>query len=602
MVLLDSAFRLVAVDLASGRRDTLVQDLSADGRDSLLWFMTNNYNDDVLLYRRLDSTYVYDMRQRRVVLTLNDAIDSSSYPIRKEYAWTVFPGNGYYYFSTAGKTGGKGSSESWLTDTLGMMVKLDSTIVVYEFETMKVEKGPRTVVLKKSDNRIIVLSLDNKVPRLLELPKERSIEEGDVFHWSPDSTVYTINHGPLVTYARANGEVSVKTLNILDGGVHIDQSTGKIIIVTETGVLTGDPRHLDSLDETPFDRSYDKDSYYCTISSDGRILTMNGYERTARMSDVHVLSGPGYATRSSMEFSGFVYGRLPINSKEGMIVIRCIDTTGHVWLRVYDMSLTKVLYSQSIGMGDFMKEFSPTGRYMALENEVIDVRTWKSTYVIGGDYNVNAERGAFLDNDKYYARSTSDFGIYVYNLQANDDQSYKKFPGRAYFSENGKYAWVVDSNDVMSCVRTSDWQVISTLKVPFGFTYYYDFKFGKSTAFPHPSACAIAFKNKLNSLYIWYPLTSTVTSVPEESIEPTHALRGDPQAVSIRCRNGSAQLVVETEPETNSLRVVDVLGREVAFTMENRTLRLVNCRPGYHAITYRHAGHSVNIPVMVVEE
>ena len=218
----------------------------------------------------------------------------------------------------------------------------------------------------------------------------------------------------------------------------------------------------------------------------------------------------------------------------------------------------------------------------------------------GGDYNNDSKYSAFIDNDRYFIRSTKDFGIYVLDLVDNTKSRYEDFPGKAFFSEDGTYAWVLDSTGRLSCIRTRDWKVLSSITVPFGIARRYVYPYG--LVYPHPTACAVGMRNAFESLYIWYPLTSTVTSVPEESNEPSHPLRGDPQAVSIRCRNGNAQLQLESEPETNSLRVVDVLGREVAFTMENHTLRLLNCRPGYHAITYRHAGHSVNIPVMVVEE
>ncbi|MFM8437374.1 MAG: hypothetical protein ACKOAX_02770, partial [Candidatus Kapaibacterium sp.] len=238
--------------------------------------------------------------------------------------------------------------------------------------------------------------------------------------------------------------------------------------------------------------------------------------------------------------------------------------------------------------------------YLLTEYDIIDTRTWKSVNLWGGDYNNVTFHSAFIDNDRYFVRSTMDFGIYVLDLVDNTKSRYEDFPGKAFFSANGAYAWVLDSTERLSCIRTRDWKLISSITVPFGIAGRYVFPYGQ--VYPHPTACAVGMRNAFESLYIWYPLTSTVTSVSEESDEPSHPLHGDPQAVSIRCRNGNAQLQLQSDPEASSMRVVDVLGREVAFSIDNRNLRIVNCRPGYHAITYRHAGHNVNIPVMVVEE
>jgi hypothetical protein len=271
-------------------------------------------------------------------------------------------------------------------------------------------------------------------------------------------------------------------------------------------------------------------------------------------------------------------------------------------MMVYDATFDSVLYSSS-GYKNLPVRFSPTGRYLLTTEDIRDTKTWRSVYIPGGDYDVPIENAAFLYNDSIFARSTKDFGVYLLDLQNYERSSYKKLDAKVYFNEKRGTAYSIDSINTVRFMHTSDWTVRSSVIAPNGILSRIDADYRIPVEITlNPYTDAIAFRNSIGSLCIWYPLTSTVTSVPEESIEPTHALRGDPQAVSIRCRNGTAQLVVETEPETNSLRVVDVLGREVAFTMENRTLRLVNCRPGYHAITYRHAGHSVNIPVMVVEE
>jgi photosystem II stability/assembly factor-like uncharacterized protein len=95
-------------------------------------------------------------------------------------------------------------------------------------------------------------------------------------------------------------------------------------------------------------------------------------------------------------------------------------------------------------------------------------------------------------------------------------------------------------------------------------------------------------------------LTSSITSIDNTTFRDTSG--GSSYAISIPCRNGISQLALLATPDPGSMRVIDVLGREVAWSMENFTVRLSQCHAGYHLVTYRHAGRTQSIPVMVVEE
>jgi hypothetical protein len=311
---------------------------------------------------------------------------------------------------------------------------------------------------------------------------------------------------------------------------------------------------------------------------------------------LHVFTGPSFANRKVFQNIGRVV-RAAYSPDGSMIAVSVWDSS-RMNLRIYDSSMSRLLYTTA--SGDYVQRFSPTSRYLLTTNDILDVRTWKSVYMSGGDYNNDVQHSAFIDNDRFFIRSTKDFGIYELNLTEKTKSRYINYRGKAFFSEDGRYAWVLDSTEKLSCIRTGDWTLLSSINIPYRLTNQNVNFYGH--VFPHPTACAVGFKNSLGTLYLWYPLSSTVTAVSEESGDTVESVCGIAQALSIRCRNGSAQLVLNGEPDSHSIRVVDVLGRDVAFEMDNRTVRLSNCRPGYHLVRYHHNGRTVSIPLMVVEE
>jgi hypothetical protein len=152
-------------------------------------------------------------------------------------------------------------------------------------------------------------------------------------------------------------------------------------------------------------------------------------------------------------------------------------------------------------------------------------------------------------------------------------------------------------------MSTSDWKERSLFTIPNGVSfseYVRQDVYIPGSFTLNPNADAIALRNSIGTLYIWYPLTSSITSVDNTTFRDTSG--GSSYAICIPCRNGISQLALLATPDPGSMRVIDVLGREVAWSMENSTVRLSQCHAGYHLVTYRHAGRTQSIPVMVVEE
>lgn len=578
----------LALTIATGKIDTITTDFRQETvrfSDSLGWIQLSKGSDDFLAYNCRDTIALYNLEKHRPIRSFRMPPDSNV-----AFSWSLDIGSRYFIYDRAGHA-------KLYVDTMGRSYVLnDQWVYIDRDAEYYAERNEEDYGIYRANNRRTgIFAFSDPTKSVYENP-QGAVVEAETMHWSADSNtyvVYQVSEEPnFISRNRYRGQLSSCITDVLmksyPNGTNISPLTGSIVIVTNQSVFHG---HVDSLDRIQsFDHGVERISFGF-MRQDNAVVAVAG-----RDSLLCIFSGPGLADKKVFRTFGRV--RSVVFSPDGSkIALSTMDSAGS-FIRVFDSTMTNELYNMKTP--DVVSRFSPTSRYLLTFYDIIDTRTWKSVNLIGGDYNTSIESSAFIDGDRWYARSTKDFGIYLLNLTDMTKSRYENYFGKTHFSLNGAYAWVVDSTSKLTCIRTSDWKVLSSIDIPYGITGRNVWVYGD--VYPHPSACAVGFKNSLRSFYIWYPLTSTVTSVPEEPNEPTHALRGDPQAVSIRCRNGSAQLVVETEPETNSLRVVDVLGREVAFTMENRTLRLVNCRPGYHAITYRHAGHSVNIPVMVVEE
>jgi hypothetical protein len=287
-------------------------------------------------------------------------------------------------------------------------------------------------------------------------------------------------------------------------------------------------------------------------------------------------------------------------NKESALVV---DMNTSQELMVYDASFDSLLYGKSVGFENAVIRFSPTGRYLLMAEDIIDTKTWRSVYLNGGDYDVPAEFGAFLYNDSIFARSTKDFGVYMLDIQNNDRSSYKTVGGKVYLNEKRGTAYSIDTANNVHYMSTSDWKERSLFTIPNGVSfseYVRQDVYIPGSFTLNPNADAIALRNSIGTLYIWYPLTSSITSIDNNTFRDTSGVSS--YAIGIPCRNGISQLALQAAPDPGSMRVIDVLGREVAWSIENSTVRLSQCHAGYHLVTYRHAGRTQSIPVMVVEE
>ena len=413
-------------------------------------------------------------------------------------------------------------------------------------------------------------------------------------YWAGDKGIvgmmeYGVGNPGIVSARHQNGEIVDSAIVVGIRGSVFTSTDKRFVCVNDSSIIQGYWNAVRSLNRTMLDSV----PHTCRtfVNKDGSVVV-------ARIDSVVVrYSGPNYEKQQKARFNGQVRSLLYDDSLS--IFVACVEENGGNILTVMDKDMQKVVFRNNVDRDTRIIRLSPTRRYLLLSNDIVDTKSWKSVHVSGGDYNVPMEYGGFLFKDSIYACSTPDFGLYMLDLRNTDNRSYKNIRGRVVINELRNSAFVIDSADNVTFMKTDDWTGRSNIYIPYKIEA--DLSVTNGMTF-NSDVDALCVKNSLGTLYLWYPLSSTVTAVSEESGDTVESVCGIAQALSIRCRNGSAQLVLNGEPDSHSIRVVDVLGRDVAFEMDNRTVRLSNCRPGYHLVRYHHNGRTVSIPLMVVEE
>lgn len=607
LVFVNSLAELVSMDCESGKVDVLLRDfrrnVDAVGPDSVDLFVLNSYNDDYLGYYCRDSIQLYNLREKKSVVAIASPTNFISFV---DQCMEIFQ---YDYQGTHFRL--------TVCDTLGRIVQLDHVIDGERFPFSQESPAATNSTVYRTEKSLFgIMSLNDLGKVIMQVPKVspsfENVQSISSVLWAVDSTKFVAQQETadsrriFATYRKDGGDlhgISEFTENDWIQSVGIKKDNNRIVIVknrndTARGadVLWGSIDSLHDLRRKSLDiieRSPKAKEWTATVSGNNEIVTVCQGD-----SLIDVLSGNDYEQVNQFKLEGRVLRVYWSPDKSKALVLSIPDTsTGKYVYSVYDSAFAKRLYSVPWNASEGSPRFSASGRYILFGNDIVDTRTWKSVYMVGGDYNGDLSEAGFVNEEKYFVRSTIDFGLYVLNLTDINDRTYKNYRGRAYCSASGEYVWVVDSVSILHCIRTKDWKEISSIQIPFRAPGDLD---NVAKVYPHPKACATAFFNDYGTLYIWYPLTSSVTSVDNTTFRDSSG--GSSYAISIPCRNGISQLALQAAPDPGSMRVIDVLGREVAWSIENSIVRLSQCRAGYHLVTYRHAGRTQSIPVMVVEE
>jgi hypothetical protein len=590
MVFADDEKQLLKMNCATGAVDTIDRNfiLKTAAGVTAGFYELSDFSSSVLVYATRDTIVYYSMSNNKPLFTTYQ-------PFKEPYGYTGYRfSNSYFVFNEVDTLTGEYTGRRRVRDAEGRVWHWP-----YSF-SHDVSEGYGSYadsvdVVVDCNGKLGVVSLSDLSKPVVLVPEDSVQRPGSVL-WQEQDDSFVVNQHevrpPYISYSQHQSRSILAKDGVIGNVVNdnLNPSDSSIVIVSDSAIFFGsvyDPRGLRS---QPLNGTLNTQGpTYTAISSDNSTVAYVGTDNTM----LWVRNRPDFANAVPCRLTHPIIS-LAINPTGTMIAV-LVATSPHHTLFVYDESLTKVLFTAPFSYTQSLVRFSPSGRYLQFNEDILDVQTWKSVYFPGGDYNGRADDAGFVDNDTYFVRSTERFGLYLLNLRNKSDVRYKDFKGTAHFGKSGEYVFVVDSANTVRCIRTKDWTELSRFSLPLGVSVKEE-----RSVFPHPTLPAVGILNGCGTLYIWYPLTSSVTSVDNTTFRDTSG--GSSYAISIPCRNGISQLALQAAPDPGSMRVIDVLGREVAWSMENSTVRLSQCHAGYHLVTYRHAGRTQSIPVMVVEE